>query len=128
MRCLEVALKRALANLEAEAAYMARDNPAAAQRMVAAIEQAVRHLARHPGLGRTGRVAGTRELVVPGTPYIIPYRVREGSVEVLRVFHAATTAPTPACSTPTRWKAVASGCPHFVSGGIVLEAPIDERP
>lgn len=86
-------LKTALANLEAEAEYISRDSRAAAQRMVAAIEQAVQLLARHPGLGRAGRVQGTRELVVAGSPYIIPYRVREGRVEVLRVFHAARKCP-----------------------------------
>ena len=82
-------LKRALANLEAEAEYISRDSAAAAQRVVTAIEQAISLLADHPGLGRSGRVEGTRELVVTGTPYIVPYRVRGGRVEVLRVFHAA---------------------------------------
>lgn len=63
------------------------------QRVVLAIEQAVQLLASHPAMGRAGRVEGTRELVVTGTPYIIPYRVREDRVEVLRVFHAAGKWP-----------------------------------
>jgi toxin ParE1/3/4 len=58
-----------------------------------AIERDVQLLASHPALGRPGRVAGTRELVVAGTPHIIPYRVREGRVEVLRVFHASRKWP-----------------------------------
>ncbi len=86
-------LKRALANLEAEAEYISRESHAAAQRVVLAIEQAVRLLAGHPAMGRAGRVEGTRELVVMGTPYIVPYRVREDRVEVLRVFHAARKWP-----------------------------------
>ena len=86
-------LKRALMNLEAEAGYIARDNPAAAQRIVLAIADAVARLADYPAMGRPGRVEGTRELVVPHTPYIIPYRVREGRVEVLRIFHAARKWP-----------------------------------
>jgi len=86
-------LKRALANLEAEAEYISRDSHAAAQRVVLAIEQAVQLLANHPAMGRAGRVEGTRELVVTGTPYIIPYRVREDRVEVLRVFHTARKWP-----------------------------------
>ncbi len=45
-------------------------------------------------MGRAGRVPGTRELVISGTPYIVPYRVRGGAVEVLRVFHAARRWPT----------------------------------
>ena len=86
-------LKKALANLDAEAEYISRDSHAAAQRVAMAIEQAVQLLASHPALGRAGRVEGTRELVVIGTPYIIPYRVREGRVEVLRVFPAARKWP-----------------------------------
>jgi plasmid stabilization system protein ParE len=44
-------------------------------------------------MGRAGRVTGTRELVVAGTPYIVPYRVRVEAVEILRVFHAARKWP-----------------------------------
>jgi len=40
-----------------------------------------------------GRVPGTRELVVTGTPYIVAYRVRDETVEILRVFHAARKWP-----------------------------------
>jgi toxin ParE1/3/4 len=86
-------LKRALGNLDAEAKYISRDSPAAAQRVVFAIEGAVEVLARHPALGRPGCVEGTRELVIAGTPYVIPYGVRENRVEVLRVFHAARKWP-----------------------------------
>jgi addiction module RelE/StbE family toxin len=86
-------LKRALANLEAEAAFIARDNPAAAARLVEAIAAAVELFAQHPALGRAGRVQGTRELVVPDTPYLVPYRVRGHAVEILRVFHGARKWP-----------------------------------
>ncbi|MBZ5492600.1 MAG: type II toxin-antitoxin system RelE/ParE family toxin [Acidobacteriia bacterium] len=86
-------LRAALAELDAEAEYIARDNPRAAAKIVASIATAVDRLTRHPAMGRPGRVAGTRELVVPSTPYIIPYRVRGDSVEVLRVFHAARKWP-----------------------------------
>jgi len=53
----------------------------------------VDRLARHPAMGRAGRVPGTRELVVSGTPYVIPYRVRGEVLEVLRVFRAARQWP-----------------------------------
>jgi len=86
-------LHTALANLDAEAEFIARENPAAAGRVVAAINRAVERLRRYPALGRPGRVIGTRELIVPGTPYIVPYRVRNDAVEVLRVFHAARQWP-----------------------------------
>ena len=87
-------LRTALVNLNAEAEYIARDNPSAAERVVEAILHAVQQLERFPAIGRLGRAPGTRELVVTGTPYIVPYRVRLGQVEVLRVFHAARRWPT----------------------------------
>jgi len=86
-------LREARANLDAEAEYISQDSPAAAGRMVEAIESAVARLARHPAMGRPGRVLGTRELVVPGTPYVIPYRVHDNTVEVIRVFHGARRWP-----------------------------------
>jgi toxin ParE1/3/4 len=86
-------LKVALANLEAAADYIAEDNPTAASRFVQEIFRATDLLARNPAMGRPGRVPGTRELVVPNTPYILPYRVRANAVEILRVFHAARKWP-----------------------------------
>jgi len=86
-------VRAALLNLSAEADYIARDNPDAAERVVDMILDATERLKRHPGLGRPGRVTGTRELVVPGTPYIIPYRVHTGVVEIIRVFHASRKWP-----------------------------------
>jgi addiction module RelE/StbE family toxin len=86
-------LRQALRNLDQEAAFIARDDPQAARRIVASIREAVAKLRSYPAIGRPGRVTGTRELVVPGMPYIIPYRVRGRSVEVLRVFHGARRWP-----------------------------------
>jgi toxin ParE1/3/4 len=86
-------LQTALANLDAEAEYIAEDNPAAAGRVVMRIFGAVDLLGENPAMGRPGRVAGTRELVIDGTPYIVPYRVRGDVVEILRVFHAARKWP-----------------------------------
>jgi toxin ParE1/3/4 len=86
-------LRTALANLDAEASYIAEDDPAAARLVVARIMGAVSHLSRQPRLGRPGRVPGTRELVVPRTRYIIPYRVRGNGVEILRVFHVSRRLP-----------------------------------
>ena len=83
-----------LANLNAEAEYIACDNPAAPARMVATIASGVEHLVEHPAMGHPSRVSGTRELVAPYTPYIVPYRVRCNAVEVLRVFHAARKWPS----------------------------------
>jgi toxin ParE1/3/4 len=50
-------------------------------------------LRTHPQIGRPGRVPGTRELVVPDTPYVIPYRVRRERLELIAVFAAAKNGP-----------------------------------
>lgn len=86
-------LRKALHNLDEEAAYIATDDLAAARLVVERILESVALLAHQPGLGRPGRVAGTRELIVPKTRYIVPYRVRGDVVEILRVFHTSRRLP-----------------------------------
>jgi toxin ParE1/3/4 len=86
-------LRHALRNLDDEAAYIAADDPTAARQVVKRVFDAVAQLEQQPGLGRPGRVPGTRELVVSQTRYIVPYRVRGQTVEVLRVFHTSRRLP-----------------------------------
>jgi addiction module RelE/StbE family toxin len=86
-------LRRALGNLDEEAAYIAKDSPRMASEFVLHMRDSVAMLADHPDMGRPGRIAGTRELVVTRFSYILPYRVRGNSVEVLRVFHTARKWP-----------------------------------
>lgn len=87
-------LRTALRNLDEEARFIAVDDPKAAQVVVERIFNAVAALAKSPGIGRPGRVPGTRELIVAKTRYLIPYRVRGKSVEILRVFHTSRRTPT----------------------------------
>ncbi len=87
-------LRKALRNLDDEAAYIAIDDPAAARLVAARVLNAVAQLVDQPGLGRPGRVPGTRELVVLKTRYVVPYRVRGETVEILRVFHSARRLPS----------------------------------
>ena len=82
-------LRAALRNLDDEASYIANDSPQAAQLVVQRVLRTVALLAEQPGLGKPGRVPGTRELLVPKTRYLVPYRVRGNLVEVLRVLHTA---------------------------------------
>ena len=65
----------------------------AAENVAATILAGVDSLALHPGLGRAGRVPGTRELVVPGTPYVVPYRVRNERLEIIAIFHGRQRWP-----------------------------------
>ena len=86
-------LRKALRNLDEEAAYIANDDSAAARMVVERVLNAVAMLAQQPDMGRPGRVPGTRELVGPRTRYIVPYRVRGDAVEILRVFHTSRRLP-----------------------------------
>ncbi len=70
---------------------IAADNPAAP--MVERIRAAVERLAASPAIGRPGRVADTRELIISGTPYIVPYRVKGNAVQIITVLHSAQRWP-----------------------------------
>ena len=84
---------RAIGHLADLRAYIARENPNAAARTATTLLSAVDRLAALPNLGRPGRLAGTRELVVPGTRYVIPYRVRGERLEIIAVFHGRQRWP-----------------------------------
>ena len=73
--------------------YVAVDSASAASQFIERIKQAAEVLIRHPMAGRTGRIPGARELIVAGTPWIIPYRIRRGFVDVLAVIHGARKWP-----------------------------------
>lgn len=85
--------RRARRNLEDIGNYIALDNTAAAERTVRLIAERAAGLADCPRSGRSGSVAGTRELVVTGTPYILVYRIKE-RIQILRIRHAAQRWPT----------------------------------
>ena len=85
--------RKALRNLDEEATTIATDDVGAARLIVQRVLDAVARLAEQPGLGRPGRVSGSRELVVHKTRTIVPYRVRGETVEILRVFHTSRRQP-----------------------------------
>jgi plasmid stabilization system protein ParE len=60
---------------------------------VLAIKHSVALLTQPPALGRPGRILGTRELVVPDTPYLVPYQIKIDEVQILRVFHGSRKRP-----------------------------------
>jgi toxin ParE1/3/4 len=73
--------------------YITSENPSAANRIAKRILESVNLLIEQPAMGRPGRVHNTRELVIVGTPFIIPYRVKNKNIEILRVFHSAMQWP-----------------------------------
>jgi addiction module RelE/StbE family toxin len=86
-------VRLALDDLEDAGEFIARDNREAAIRTVKRIWDATQLLGEHPYAGRAGRVPGTRELVISETPFIIPYRVVDDSVQILRVLHGKRKWP-----------------------------------
>jgi len=85
--------RRARGDLRDIAAYIAQDNPDAADCVTDRIVAATETLSTFPSIGRPGRIDGTRELVVSGTPYIVPYRIRPDRVELIAVLHGAQQWP-----------------------------------
>lgn len=84
----------AVDDLNSLRAYISEDNPAAAQRVALHVIHNVELLLpANPEMGRPGRVPGTRELVIPKTPFIVPYRVQGNMLQILRVYHAARPWP-----------------------------------
>ena len=79
--------QRAIQHLVAARDYIAKDSPRNAAAVAGRLLKSIDLLASQPEAGRPGRVLGTRELVVPDTPYIIPYRVRGECLELIAVFH-----------------------------------------
>jgi addiction module RelE/StbE family toxin len=81
-------VRPALNDLDEVGEFISRDNSKAAVQVIMRIWDAVQLLADQPHAGRAGRIPCARELVISGTPFIIPYRVVENTVQILRVLHA----------------------------------------
>ena len=75
-------------------AHIAEHDPAAAKRVALHVLYCVEHLlSENPQLGAPGRVPGTREFIIPKTPYIVPYRIRGTTIEITRVYHSSRRWP-----------------------------------
>jgi toxin ParE1/3/4 len=84
----------AIEDLASLRAYIAEDSPAAARRIVLRIVQVIELiLPDNPQSGRPGRVPGTRELIIPRTPYVVPYRMQGNTLQILRVYHSSRRWP-----------------------------------
>lgn len=84
----------AIEDLTSLRAYIAEDDPAAARGIVLHIMHNIEQLLPdNPQMGRSGRVPGTRELVIPKTPFIVPYRLQRNVIQILRVYHGARRWP-----------------------------------
>lgn len=79
--------------LQAAIDFSAADNPRAATVVRRRILSTVEMLGKMPSSGRLGRIDGTREAVVPSTPYIVVYQVSVSALDVLGVWHGASDWP-----------------------------------
>jgi toxin ParE1/3/4 len=86
-------LEKAAIDLEEAYEFIWHDNPPAAENEIRKVFESVELLSINPGMGKAGRVAKTRELVIAGTPYIVIYRVKGTRLEILRVFHGSRQWP-----------------------------------
>ncbi len=86
--------RKASRHLRAAYDFWARESsPTAADLMLDRIFSAVELLERFPGAGRRGRIPGTRELVLVPTPFLVAYRTRRGTIEILALLHGARKWP-----------------------------------
>lgn len=86
--------RRAIHHLAALSDHIARDSAQHAARVAQRILDSIELLQTQPALGGPGRIPGTRELVIPNTPSLVPYRVRRDCLELLAVFHGHQKWPS----------------------------------
>ena len=84
---------RAIRHLNSIADFIAQHNPSAAVQIGARIRTAAALLERFPAIGREGALATTRELIVPGLPYIVVYRVAHDEIAIVGIYHGAQLRP-----------------------------------
>ena len=77
----------ALNDFEQAHDFIAQDNPESAHKIAQQILDATRKLLKLPRIGRIGEDEDTREWIVPRTPYMLIYTIKEDAIELLRVWH-----------------------------------------
>jgi addiction module RelE/StbE family toxin len=70
-----------------------KDNPIAAAKVAKTLYDGCVSLTNLPRRGRQGRIPGTRELILPGLPYIVVYKIQDEAVELVRIYHGAQDWP-----------------------------------
>jgi toxin ParE1/3/4 len=85
----------AAADLEKISAYLTKRFPQYRQQTIRKLYETIQLLKNSPRRGRTGREAGTRELLFPPMPYVAVYRLHSDCIEVLRIYHTSQDRPQP---------------------------------
>lgn len=74
-------------------AYIAADNPAAAEAVSRRLKKAILLFAENPNIGRPIGGSQIREWTVPGLRYLVPYRVEDDVVVIMRIWHTRRDKP-----------------------------------
>ena len=85
--------RKALSNLETAVHYIASDSPGNAHKVAKKIWDSIQLLRQQPGMGRPGRIPGTRELIIADLPFIVPYAEHNGEIVILRIIHTSMKWP-----------------------------------
>jgi toxin ParE1/3/4 len=80
-------------DLEEITRYIQKDSESAARAVAKTLFDAANSLDLMPSRGRVGRSPDTRELVVPGLPYIVVYQVTKTAIQILHIYHGARNWP-----------------------------------
>ena len=86
-------LKESTEDLKEIGRHIEKDSPSAAYRVLIKIKISGDALQHNPELGRLGRVKKTRELIIAGLPYILPYYITKKQIRILAVMHASRKWP-----------------------------------
>lgn len=86
-------LDEALEDLKLIGEYIAQENANAAYNVLIKIKATADNLSRHPEIGRSGRVFGTREIVISDLPYILAYQITDRDIRILAVMHTSRKWP-----------------------------------
>ena len=80
---------RANRHIDAIHDYIAERDPDATTRVIAHIRKTLAHLATFPFMGRSAKVRSTRQIVISRLPFIAVYRIVDGTVVILGIYHCA---------------------------------------
>jgi toxin ParE1/3/4 len=83
----------AAGDLKSTHEYLSEGSLKGADALVERVLSSIDVLERYPNIGRKGRIGGTRELVIAGTPFIVYYRLHREQVEILGILHGARKWP-----------------------------------
>jgi toxin ParE1/3/4 len=85
--------RSALRDMRTASQFIARTDRPATDRVLDTIEKACHLLRDYPDLGRMGRIEGTREMVIPGLPYLVIYTCNDTTIHITRILHGAQDWP-----------------------------------